>query len=147
MLELQYMWQFAKKIQFLPLCQCWREPNDVAHSVAKYNTVRYRYNVVNFLKNICERHPIAHPLGWGMGCILWIQHLIDILLELLQLLMQYLTILGHVITALDCMSHNHDDINGCPNISSIVHHVIHNQILASNITQNIPILIHFGLDW
>ena len=43
------------------------------------NTVRCHYNVVDFLKNITETHPIARPLGWGMGCLLWIQHLIDIL--------------------------------------------------------------------
>ena len=33
-------------------------------------TVRCRYNAVNFLTNIHKRHPIARPLGRGMGCIL-----------------------------------------------------------------------------
>ena len=66
------------------------------------NTVRCRYNAVNFLKNINKRHPIARPLGRGMGCLLWIQHLIDILPQFLQLLMQYFTILHRIITALDC---------------------------------------------
>ena len=33
------------------------------------NTVRCRYNAVNFLKNINKRHPIARPLGWAMGCL------------------------------------------------------------------------------
>ena len=28
------------------------------------------YNALNFLTNIHERHPIAHPLGRGMGCLL-----------------------------------------------------------------------------
>ena len=41
--------------------------------------VRCRYNAVNFLTNIHKRHPIARPLGRGNGCLLWIQHLIDIL--------------------------------------------------------------------
>ena len=46
---------------------------------------------------------IARPLGWGMGCLLWIQHLVDILPQLLQSFMQYLIILDRVITALDCI--------------------------------------------
>ena len=25
--------------------------------------------LVNFLTNIHKRHPLAHPLGWGMGCL------------------------------------------------------------------------------
>ena len=33
----------------------------------------YRYNAVNFLQNIHERHPIARPSGRGMGCLLWVQ--------------------------------------------------------------------------
>ena len=38
-----------------------------------------RYNAVIFLTKIHKRHPIARPSGRDMGCILWIQHLIDIL--------------------------------------------------------------------
>ena len=30
-------------------------------------------NVINFLKYHHKRHPIAHPLGWDMGCFLWVQ--------------------------------------------------------------------------
>ena len=49
------------------------------------NTVRCRYNAVNFLKKYShKRHPIARPLGRGTGCILWIQHMIDIPPEFLQ---------------------------------------------------------------
>ena len=47
-------------------------------------TVRYRYNAVNFFKNIHKRHPIARPLGRGMGCLLLVQPLIDILPQFLQ---------------------------------------------------------------
>ena len=65
------------------------------------NTVRCHYNAVNFLKNINKRHPIAGPLGLGMGCLLWIQHMIDILPQSLKSFMQYLPILNHVIMALD----------------------------------------------
>ena len=43
------------------------------------DTMRRRYNMVNFLKDIHKRHPIARPLGRGKGCLLWIQHLIDII--------------------------------------------------------------------
>ena len=67
------------------------------------NTVWCHYNTVNFLANIHKRHPIAHPLGQGMGCLLLIQHLIDILPQFLQSLMQYHTILDHITMAPDCM--------------------------------------------
>ena len=52
---------------------------DHEQATTKHNTVRCRYNAVNCLTNIHERHPIARPLGRGMGYLLWIQHLIDIL--------------------------------------------------------------------
>ena len=61
------------------------------------NTVECCYNVDNFLKNIHKRHPIARPLGRGMGCLFWIQHLIGILPEFLQSFMQYLTTLNCAI--------------------------------------------------
>ena len=70
------------------------------------NTVRCRYNAVNFITNIHKRHPMARPLGRGMGCPLWIQHLIDIMSQFLQLLMLNLAILDRVITALDCIRSN-----------------------------------------
>ena len=61
------------------------------------------YNAPNLHTNIPKRHSIARPLGRGMGCILWIQHLIDILPQFLQLFMQNLTISDCVIMALDCI--------------------------------------------
>ena len=70
-------------------------------------TVCCRYNTVNFLKkNIHKGHPIARPLGRAMGCLLWIQYLIDILPEFLQLFMQYLTILDRVITLYSAVSYD-----------------------------------------
>ena len=51
--------------------------------IAGANTVWCLYNVVNFLTNIHKRHSIAHLLGRGKGCLLWIQHLIDILPQFL----------------------------------------------------------------
>ena len=38
---------------------------------------------INFLTNIYKRHPIACLLRRGMGCLFWIQHLIDILPQFL----------------------------------------------------------------
>ena len=63
--------------------------------------MRWRYNAFNFLKNIHKRHPITRPLGRGKGCLLWIQNLIDILPQSLQLFTQHLNILDRFITALD----------------------------------------------
>ena len=37
----------------------------------------------NFLTNTHKRHPIAHPLWRGIGCLLWIQNLIHILPQFL----------------------------------------------------------------
>ena len=36
-----------------------------------------------FVTNIHKRHPIACLLRWGMVCLLWIQHLMDILPQFL----------------------------------------------------------------
>ena len=70
-------------------------------------TVPCRYNAVNFLANINKRHPLEQ----GVGCILWIQHLIDILPQFLQLFVQYLTILDCIIMALGCISFNKFNMN------------------------------------
>ena len=72
---------------------------------APISTVRCRYNAVLFFQIIQKRHPISRPLGRGMGCILWIHHLIYILSEFLLSFMQYLTIWDRVITALHCISY------------------------------------------
>ena len=55
----------------------------------KKYTVQCHYNAVNFLTNIHKQHP--------MGCLLKIQHLVDILPQFLWLFMQYLTILNCII--------------------------------------------------
>ena len=86
----------------LPVDVRWVVKNMVVTS-----TVRCRYNVVNFLTNIHKRHPISRPLGRDMGCLLWIQYLIDILPQFLQSFLQYLTILDRIITALECMLLEH----------------------------------------
>ena len=47
-------------------------------------TVQCHYNMVNFIRNHHTRHLIAHPWGWDMGCLFWVQALIYILLWSLQ---------------------------------------------------------------
>ena len=60
-------------------------PRDVCLTVWRNHNIFLlcRHNAVSFLTNIHERRPIARPLERGMGCLLWIQHLIDILLQFL----------------------------------------------------------------
>ena len=65
------------------------------------NTVRCRYNAVNFLQIPHRRNPIASPSGRGMGYLLWVQPLIYILPHFLQWCVQYHVILDRVIMALD----------------------------------------------
>ena len=40
---------------------------------------RYPYNMVDFVWNFYNRCPMAHLWGWAMGCLLWLQSLINIL--------------------------------------------------------------------
>ena len=40
------------------------------------HTVQCCYNTINFRGNPNQRHSISHPLGWALGCLLWIQILI-----------------------------------------------------------------------
>ena len=50
--------------------------NATTTSSHRASTVRCCYNMVNLLPYPHKIHPIAHPLGWAMGCILWIQSMI-----------------------------------------------------------------------
>ena len=77
-------------------------PMSYSSWMGHHYTVRCCYDG-NFLANIHKKHLIARPLGRVKGCLLRIQHLFDILPQFLQLFMQYLTILDHVIMALDCI--------------------------------------------
>ena len=85
------------------------------------NTVRCHYKQGQFLKNIYKRHPIARLLGRGMGCLLWVQPLIDILPQFLQWSLKYLVILDHVIMALDCTIRINVDQDLCHHMASLVH--------------------------
>ena len=55
----------------------------------EYVTVWCRFNAVNFLKNPHNRHPISRPLGRDMGCLLWEQTLIYVMLEPLHCCRKY----------------------------------------------------------
>ena len=74
-------------------------------------TVWCLYNTVNFLQNIHERHPAARPSGWAMGCLFWVQPLVDILPQFLQWRMKYHVILDCVITALNSETKQHSRMN------------------------------------
>ena len=63
-------------------------------------------NAANFLQNPHRRHPIARPLGRGMGCLLCVQTLICILPQSLQWCIQNCVIFDHVMTARDSMRKN-----------------------------------------
>ena len=88
----------------------WNDPQGPNMFLYSVYTVWCRYNTINFLRYTCinKRRTIARPSGWGMGRLLWIQHLIDILPQFLWLLMQYLAYL----TALQrhSMVHMHHSI-------------------------------------
>ena len=47
------------------------------------------YNVIQFFQNPHSRHSIAHPLGRGMGCPLWVQTLFYIPPQSLCLRLKY----------------------------------------------------------
>ena len=67
--------------------------------------VKYHYNVVSFLQNYHNRHPIACPWGQGMGCLLWLLTLMHVLLQSLLCWMQNHIILDRIVTAHDCTFH------------------------------------------
>ena len=50
-----------------------------------------------------KRHPLARPIGRGMGCLFWIRILLYVLLHSLQWFIRYHVALNRVITALDCI--------------------------------------------
>ena len=81
--------------------------------------VRCRYNAVTFLQNTYNRHPIARLLGRGMGRLLWVQSMIEVLLLSSKCRMWYRDKLDRVITVLNCIDraflngicHKVDDCN------------------------------------
>ena len=94
----------------LKRCQAiiWTNDDQVlwCHKASEVTSIVWcLYNAVNFLPNPHKIHPIAHPLGWDMGCILWVQTVIYTLPQSMQWCMWYHVILNRVITALNCTLH------------------------------------------
>ena len=58
----------------------------------------------NFSEILIIDIPIARPLGWDVGCLLWVQILIYTPSQPLYLCLQYHAILVRVVAALDCGS-------------------------------------------
>ena len=58
--------------------------SDIHNPNCLLNPVRCHYNAVSFLQTIHVRRPIARPSGRAMGCLLWVQPLINILPQFLQ---------------------------------------------------------------
>ena len=73
--------------------QTWGQfcQNDISFSMRMHKSPCYisctlylHYNTISYLQNTYNRHPIAPPNGWAMGCLLWALHLIyDLWLSLL----------------------------------------------------------------
>ena len=59
---------------------CWIDRHIVSFQKKEYLEARCCFNVVSFLPKSYNRHNIARPWGRNMGCFLWIQYLIYILL-------------------------------------------------------------------
>ena len=58
----------------------------------------------NFSEILLTDIPFARPLGWDVGCLLWVLTLIYISSQPLYLCLQYHAILVRVVAALDCIS-------------------------------------------
>ena len=58
--SLKMTWSFFSEVQFGALIACWI----FSKFVASMNS---------------QRHPIAHPHGWAMGCLLWVQCLVHVI--------------------------------------------------------------------
>ena len=71
--------------------------------IASMYAVQCLYNAVIFLHNSHNRRPISRPWGRGMGCLVWIQSPIYVLLLWLQYCVWYLDMLYRVITVPHCI--------------------------------------------
>ena len=87
-------------------CKCHKTLFTIIIPAGNQDTMQRCYNVVNFLPNPHKRHPIARPWGWAMGCLLWVQPLINSVSLAAILYIQYNVLLDRVITALACNNAN-----------------------------------------
>ena len=85
--------------------QSFSDPNPGQfHPRWKGRTVWCHCNMVIFLPNPFNRHPITHQWGWDMVCLLGIQILIYVLSQLQQWCVPYHAILERVIMVLDSLT-------------------------------------------
>ena len=85
---------FCEQTQYVMLIKFQSNPEQVTQvaylpvSITSFflhkHTMWYHYKMINFLQNPHKRHPKAHPLGLGMGCLLWFHNLIYILPQAVQ---------------------------------------------------------------
>ena len=73
-------------------------------SFIEHTAVWCCYKVVEFLPNPLKRHPIAHPWGWGMGCLLCMLGVQSLMFCLSYLIAECdIMSLEHVMNAPDCL--------------------------------------------
>ena len=75
----------------------WISKDSEWHGQTNYSAVPLQRGQIS--RKSSQRHLVAHQLRWGMGCLLWIQILIYILVQSLQGCIQYRVIWDPVITA------------------------------------------------
>ena len=71
-------WQLRLPFSENCILHRWHNDIDIAEQVMvgiNMNMLLYCYNVVNFLQNPHNRHPIAYLWGRDMGCLMWVQSL------------------------------------------------------------------------
>ena len=84
----------------------WRQEKrhnlyNISHEICMWISVVQHYSQIS--PNPHNRHSISCPLGWDMGCVLWVQTLIYILPLLLYLCLQYHAILVFIIMPHNCI--------------------------------------------
>ena len=73
----------------------WWRHNDTTMNIIRCSAV--------ITLSVCSKLYTKSTNGRAIECLLWIQHLLDILPEFLESFMHYLTILDRVVPILDCI--------------------------------------------
>ena len=59
--------------------------------------VQCHYSTIDILQNTCKRHPIVHPCGWGLRCLLWVSNIIYVRLSCLTCLSWCISVINNVL--------------------------------------------------